>query len=148
MSEWLYNGNKLDQAPEDVFGFVYCITNNMTGQRYIGKKQFWSHRSKKVAGRRNRKHYTKEADWREYWSSCDELKEDVHTIGDSKFTREILRMCKTKGELTYSEVEYQIKMDVLTSKLPNGQPAFYNRNIMNRWFAKADTLCESAGTQD
>jgi Putative endonuclease segE, GIY-YIG domain len=137
MSDWIYNGESFLTAPETAFGFIYCITNTITGQKYIGKKQIWSHLTKKVPGKKNRKHYTKEAKWRDYWSSCDELKEDIKREGQDKFVREIVKLCETKGQLTFSEVEHQIKQDVLTARLPNGEFAFYNQNVMNRWFRSA-----------
>src|SRR6266478_6600787 len=99
MGEWTLNGSPLLEAPE-AFGYVYCITNITSGQKYIGKKQFYAFRSKKVPGKRNRKHYTKESNWRNYWSSCEELKEDIKALGEDKFVREVLLVCHTKGELT------------------------------------------------
>ena len=31
------------------YGFVYCITNVLTGRRYIGRKYFWSLRKLEVS---------------------------------------------------------------------------------------------------
>jgi Putative endonuclease segE, GIY-YIG domain/NUMOD3 motif len=141
-TQWLYNGQPFETAPENAFGFVYCISNLSTGQKYIGKKQFWSYLTKKVKGRKNRVHYQKESDWKKYWSSCAELKEDVQQIGAANFVREIVEIYKSKGELTYGEIEHQIKLNVLKATLPSGRQAYYNRNIMNRWFVPPTTVSE------
>jgi hypothetical protein len=134
---WIYQDKEFQEADPDDFGFIYQITNLTNKRKYIGKKQFWSNRTKKVVGKKNRKHYTLESDWKKYWSSCDELKDDVKTLGADSFERRILKICKTKGDLTFSEVEYQFKLDVLSSMLPDKNlREYYNANIMNRWFAK------------
>jgi serine/threonine protein kinase len=136
MANWLYEGSELESIPEGVFGFVYLITNTQTGRMYIGKKQFNSYRSKKIKGKTRKKRYVLESDWKEYWGSCEELKEDIQKIGEENFKREIIKLCKTKGELTYSEVETQIKVDCLTAVDERGNRLYYNSNIMSRWFAK------------
>ena len=125
----------------DWFGFVYCITRNDTQRKYIGKKQIHSYRRRKVKGRKNRKKVITEAKWRTYTGSCDELNEEIKILGKDKFTFEVLKLCKTKGELTYSEVEYQIKRDVLTSLLEDGSKKYYNSNIMSRWFSSSSWFC-------
>ena len=35
---WLFQGNIVDELPEDCVGFVYLITNTVDGRKYIGKK--------------------------------------------------------------------------------------------------------------
>lgn len=136
MRTWIYENKELQEIPEGFFGFVYLITNNITGRKYIGKKQFNSYRSKKVKDKKRRKHYILESDWKDYWGSCEELLEDIKEFGVKNFSREILRLCKTKRDLTYSEVELQIKADVLTALDEKGNRLYYNSNIMNRWFSK------------
>tara|TARA_R100000152_G_C6778295_1_gene208843 strand:+ start:2787 stop:3200 length:414 start_codon:yes stop_codon:yes gene_type:complete len=126
-----------DFNPDDWFGFIYLITHNETGRKYIGKKQIHSYRRKKVKGRKNRKRVVSESKWREYTGSCDELNEEIEAQGKEKFTFEVLKLCKTKGELTFSEVESQIKNDVLSALLEDGSRAYYNSNIMSRWFSKS-----------
>jgi len=119
------------------FGFIYEITNVDTGKKYIGKKQFHSYTRKKVKGRTNRKRVVKESNWKKYTGSCDELNQDIERLGKEKFSFEVLRLCKTKGELTYSEVEIQIKRNVLTETMENGDRLYYNGNIMNRFFPQS-----------
>jgi Putative endonuclease segE, GIY-YIG domain len=131
--EWIYK-NKPVIPPEKAVGFVYCITNKKTGQKYIGKKFLLSHRTKKVAGRKNRKHIIKESDWRKYYGSNEFLIEDVKKFGEDNFIREILNFYNTKKEVTYAETEEQFKQDVLRAKLPNGKPKFLNRNILGKFF--------------
>jgi len=134
MNEWLYKGKPITEIPDGMVGFVYNITNLQTGRQYIGKKQFISKRSKKVKGKKNRTHYTKPSDWQTYWGSCDDLLKDISSLGKNSFKREIIRLCPTKRDLTFGEVEYQIKNDVLTALFPNGTRKYYNANIMSRWF--------------
>lgn len=136
MRTWIYENKEVNEIPEGFFGFVYLITNKITGRKYIGKKQFNSYRSKKVKDKKRRKKYVLESDWREYWGSCEELLKDIEELGEDSFKREIVKLCKTKGELTYSEVELQIKADVLTALDEKGNRLYYNSNIMSRWFCK------------
>ncbi|HIJ11370.1 TPA: NAD synthetase [Candidatus Woesearchaeota archaeon] len=132
-----------DFDPNQWFGFVYLITNNENQKKYIGKKQIHSYRRKKIKGRKNRKRIITESKWRDYTGSCDELNEDIALLGKNTFTFEVLRLCKTKGELTYSEVEYQIKLDVLSAQL-NGEKEYYNSNIMSRWFSSSSWFCQDS----
>lgn len=132
--EWLYKNKPVLIPPENAVGFIYCITNNVIGKKYIGKKFFYSHRTKKVAGRKNRKHTIKESDWKKYYGSNDELLDDIELMGKDKFTREILAFFDMKKDVTYAETEQQFKLDVLRAKLSNGEPAYYNRNILGKFF--------------
>jgi hypothetical protein len=137
MTHWLYENKEIEDIPEGYFGFVYLITNIKTGRKYIGKKQFNSYRSKKIKGKTRKKRFVLESDWKDYWGSCEELKEDIKILGEDSFKREILKLCKTRGDLTYSEVEFQIKKDVLTALDSEGRRLYYNSNIMSRWFSKS-----------
>lgn len=113
MSEWLYKG-EVFLNPGEYYGFVYLITNKITGRQYIGKKFFWSSKRKQV--NKVRKRYKVESDWKEYWSSSDELKADVLSLGPENFTREIIHLCKNKGTANYLEAKEQFAREVLENK--------------------------------
>ena len=119
--------------PLEWFGFVYRITNKKTKRSYIGRKQLISTRRRKVKGRVNRKVTRKESDWREYTGSCNELNEEIQTIGKDEYRFEILKLCNTKGELSYWETKLQFEEDVLHSRFPDGTRKYYNTSILNRW---------------
>ena len=130
---WQYNG--LDFTGEDIrdyFGFVYLITNIQNGRKYIGRKYFWSFR--KPPGKKRR--VKKESDWRKYYGSCPELKEDVEKFGKENFSRTILSLHKTAGRTNFEETRQLFINGVLTESLDTGEPAFYNSNILSRYFRK------------
>lgn len=113
MSDWLYN-NEPFLAPGEYYGFVYIITNLLSGRQYIGKKFFWSSKRKQV--NKVRKRYKAESDWKEYWSSSDELKADIETLGQENFKREIIHLCPNKGTTNYLEAKEQFVRSVLEEK--------------------------------
>ena len=117
---------------QDYFGFVYCITNSLTSKKYIGRKNFYSYRKPKGKSRRVKK----ESSWKEYYGSCDTLKEDVKLLGKENFKREILSLHKTQGKLNYEETRQLFLNNVLTEAMENGEPAFYNTNVLGRYFMK------------
>jgi len=120
---WLYNDIELDESLLDShIGFVYKITNLEDDRIYIGKKLFKFKRSKKVKGKT--KKVLVESDWKKYWGSNKILIEDVKELGEDKFRREILRLCKAKGEMNYYEAKYQFELGVLESN------SAYNEWIM------------------
>jgi hypothetical protein len=92
---------------------VYCITNTKTGRQYIGKKLFFSMRAKIIKGKRKR--VKKESDWKEYYGSSEDLQQDVELLGTEIFLREILYLCKSKGECSYKEAREQFDRKVLES---------------------------------
>jgi hypothetical protein len=119
---WLYENTQISELPEDCVGFVYMITNNLTGRRYIGKKLAkFSRTTYKVVklknGNKKRKRIrTKiDSDWQTYWSSSDELNKDIELLGEDNFTREILFYCRSKAECTYVEAREQFSRKVLES---------------------------------
>jgi hypothetical protein len=100
---------KLD--PKLHYGFVYEIENRQNGMLYIGKKFFWSKRSKMVKGKK--KSFLAESDWRSYWGSSKSLLADIETSGESNFRRTILHLCSTKSQCGYLEAKEQFARDVL-----------------------------------
>lgn len=114
MSHWTYRGKKLTEIPEDAHGFVYRITHKKSGKKYIGRKYFWIKRRRKVKGRKNRKVYIRESDWKTYSGSSSNLNEMIDEYGKDSFTYEILAIGYTKGQVNYLEENIQHKLDVLT----------------------------------
>lgn len=126
---WTYQGKEVTELPEDCAGFVYMIVNLITGRKYIGKKlaKFKKTTYKTVKLKNGKKKRMKirgsiESDWKTYWSSSIELKKDIDLLGFDKFTREILRFCKSKAECSYTEAKLQFEYKVLESNdYYNGQ---------------------------
>ena len=111
---WLYDGSIIEESRlEDYIGFVYVITNETNGRRYLGKKLLKFKRTKKIKGKK--KKLLVDSDWRDYWGSNKVLIEEVKALGPEKFKREILRLCKARGEMNYFEAKYQFVMGVLES---------------------------------
>ena len=106
-----------DFDPKEMYGFVYLITNLKTDKKYIGKKFFWSSKTLPITKtRKRRKKLLVESDWRNYWGSNKWLQQDVEELGEDNFKREILHICKTKGELAYMEMKEQVLRDVLLTE--------------------------------
>ena len=126
---WYYQGTLVEQLPEDCVGFVYLITNNLTGRMYVGKKlaKFAKTTYKTVKLKNGNKKKKKirskiDSDWQEYYGSSTELTEDINTQGPDKFTRQILYYCKSKAECSYIEAREQFSRRVLESNdYYNGQ---------------------------
>ena len=110
---WLYLEQPFDSdSIGDNFGFVYKITNLLNGRQYIGRKYFWSFRTPPGKKRKQKQ----ESDWKRYYGSCPELKEDIKKTSNRVFfKREILS---------------------LQESLDNGMPAYYNSNILGRYMRK------------
>jgi hypothetical protein len=124
---WLYKNKEVTAIPAEFIGFVYLITNVTNDRRYIGKKLTQFKRSKKpLKGKVNKRRYTVESDWKDYYGSSDELSADVALLGKDKFKREILFWCSSKSELSYIEAREQFTHKVLESK------QWYNGHIRVR----------------
>ena len=126
---WTHNGAIVEVLPEDCIGFVYLITNTVSGRKYIGKKLAkFSKTSYKVVTQKNgvkkkKKIKSKvESDWQTYYGSNDVLNEDVNNLGKDKFIREILFYCNSKAQCSYIEAREQFTHRVLeTTDYYNGQ---------------------------
>jgi len=113
---WLYNNQEFNETPEEFQGFVYCITELNTGMMYIGKKFFWKPKVLPVNKTRKRRVRTRvESDWRNYYGSNKFLRQLIEANGKDNYKREILRMCRSKGECSYYEAKLQFEYDVLLS---------------------------------
>jgi len=120
---WTYKEQTIEKLPENIVGFVYIITNLINNRKYIGKKlsHFSKTKQKTIttkAGIKKKKkiRYKEESDWKTYWSSSEELKKDVESLGESNFHREILHFCTSKGMLSYMELKEQIQRQVLETE--------------------------------
>lgn len=104
---WVYEDDPYFEYSSEYVGFVYIIENLLTNRKYIGKKAFTTYKTKVIKGKR--KKLTSESDWKTYYGSNDELCRDVEEYGEENFSRIILRLCKTKGEVSYYEAHYQFQ---------------------------------------
>ena len=148
MVKWLQKDEKgrckefstLADFPEGAFGFVYKVTNVCSGRIYVGKKVLYNNLTKALTkgeiaqwvapGRvPKKKKVKKESDWETYWGSNKHLKLEMGELGEHCFTREILTICKTKKQLTYFEIYWQMRLDVLTVDS-------YNDNISGKFYRK------------
>jgi len=126
---WTYQGQVVEELPDDCVGFVYCITNAVSGRQYIGKKlaKFSKTTYKTVTLKNGTKKKKKirskiDSDWQDYYGSNIELNKDVELHGKDNFTREILHYCKSKAETSYIEAREQFDRKVLESnEYYNGQ---------------------------
>ena len=125
---WTYKGTAFTSDDIDsFFGFVYRITNLQSGKQYIGRKYFTSRR-KPRGGKRK---VTTESDWKCYYGSSKELKEDVKELGRSVFRREIISLHRTKGWVNYEETRQLFLNNVLSE-----DENYYNSNILGRYMKK------------
>ena len=111
---WTYQGKEIKCIEDQYEGFVYLITNTTTGQKYIGKKLAKFKTTKPpLKGKKNKRRGYKESDWQTYYGSSDRLNADVASLGEDKFTREILYLCKSRAEMSYIEAREQFDRRVL-----------------------------------
>jgi hypothetical protein len=130
---WTYKGSIVNELPEDCIGYVYLITNLISGRQYIGKKlaKFSKTTYKTITLKNGKKKKKKirskiDSDWQEYYGSSVELTKDITQIGVENFTREILYYCKSKAETSYIEAREQFDRKVLESN------DYYNGHIQVR----------------
>jgi hypothetical protein len=119
---WYYQDNLVETLPEECVGFVYLITNNLSGRKYIGKKLAkFAKTSVKVVKQKNgikkkKRIRTKvDSDWREYYGSSVELTADILILGTENFSRQILHYCGSKASCSYIEAREQFDRKVLES---------------------------------
>ena len=130
---WHYKGTTFTSDDiGDFFGYVYRITNIESGRQYIGRKYFYQKRKPKGGKRR----ITSESDWKRYYGSSDELKQDIKQFGKDKFRREIISLHETLGKVNYEETKQLFLHNVLMEALDDGTPMYYNSNILGRYMKK------------
>ena len=130
---WYYADQLVEELPEECVGFVYLITNQLSGRMYIGKKlaKFSKTTYKTVKLKNGSKKKKKirskiDSDWRDYYGSSPELTKDIVALGTENFRREILFYCKSKSECSYIEAREQFSRRVLESN------DYYNGHIQVR----------------
>ena len=130
---WTYQNEIIEALPEECIGFVYLITNVISGRKYIGKKlaKFAKTTVKTVKLKNGTKKKKKirskiDSDWRDYYGSSVELTKDIDTLGKENFTREILYYCTSKAQCSYIEAREQFSRKVLESN------DYYNGHIQVR----------------
>ena len=130
---WTYEGATFTTDDIDnFFGFVYCITNNTNGRQYIGRKYFWKFRTPRGKKRKVKS----ESDWKNYYGSSEELKEEIQQLGRCNFSRVMLSLHQTAGKTNFEETRQLFLKGVLTESLSDGTPKYYNSNILSRYFRK------------
>ena len=109
---WIYNDEPFtsDDIGEHV-GFVYLLTAP-DGKKYVGKKLFVSKRKlPPLKGKTRRRTKISESDWKTYYGSSEQVQELIES--GTLFKREILHLCRSKGELSYLEAKEQFDREVL-----------------------------------
>lgn len=131
---WIYKDKPLDDKdiPAKSIGFLYRITHLPSGRYYLGRKML--EKSKTTQSKGIKKKSKVASDWKDYWSSSEEVKALVAEKGEQEFKREILIFCPTKACLTAGE-EYTLHVSGSMF-----DPLCFNSNIRAKifksWFTK------------
>lgn len=111
---WTYKDEAVtEEIIGDAYGFVYLITNNTNGRRYVGRKYFTKAGYKTVRGKRKKIRVS--SGWEDYYGSNKTLLEDVKNLGAENFTRTIIKLCKNRSECSYWETHYIFQFEALLS---------------------------------
>ena len=150
---WLRENLEITEEaiPEEAVGFIYMITHTPSGKYYIGKKSLESVRNvkigvrelakikqeRKAAGMGGRaplkKKVRKASDWEKYYSSNEWINEQVKEGKADEFKREIIQFCNSKKSLSYYEVYWMFKYDILSddnSLNGNISGKFYRKDLV------------------
>lgn len=99
---WIYHNKEfLSEEIGEYFGMVYLITNIKTGRKYVGKKFFTKASRRQIKGKKKKIRVV--SDWEQYYGSNKVIQEEVKTLGEGVFKREILHLCKSRSECSYWE---------------------------------------------
>ena len=133
--KWIYEGEEFtsEKLQQGAYGFIYEMTATIDGNqvKYIGKKNFYSQRKKKLknlSSDKRKKTYeiVTKLDYENYYSSNEVLKAAYKN--NIQITRRILKICFSKTELTYQETKYQFIYEVLEKR------EYLNGNILGKFF--------------
>ena len=105
---WYFHNTPIEFTENDVkdhFGFVYLITHNQSGRKYIGKKFFTKSKTKQVKGKKKKTRV--KSDWEDYYGSNKELLDEIKVNGKDNYTREVLHLCRSRSTCSYYET-YEI----------------------------------------
>jgi len=133
MIQWLWEGNHIkdEEVPENAVGFIYMIEHIPTGKYYIGKKNLKAKRTlPPLKGKKRKRKVIKESDWKKYMSSNQWIKEEVSNGGEENFKKKILQFCYSAKSLTYYELYWQFKYNVLADENS------HNDNLLGKFFRK------------
>lgn len=112
---WTYNNEPVtDEVIGDAYGFVYVITNELSGRRYVGRKYFTKAGYKTVKGKRKKLRVS--SGWEDYYGSNKTLLEDVKNLGAENFSRAIIKLCKNRSECSYWETHFIFQFEALLSE--------------------------------
>ena len=130
---WLYKGTNFTSDDIDDFSVsstvlqIIRMVDNTSVENISGKFRTPKGKKRKVKS---------ESDWKKYYGSCPELKEEIEQFGRQNFSRTILSLHHTKGKTNYEETRQLFTNKVLTEQLDDGTPKYYNSNILSRYFRK------------
>jgi hypothetical protein len=147
---WLHKNIEITEEviPEEAVGFIYMITHIPSGKYYIGKKSLESVRNVKIGVRELKKlkeerkavgmggrtplkkKVRKASDWEKYYSSNDWIIQQVKEGKADDFKREIIQFCNSKKSLSYYEVYWMFKYDILLDD------SCLNGNISGKYYRK------------
>ncbi len=133
MQKWLYENKEIteESIPEDAVGFVYRIEHKPSGKFYIGKKILnYTVKKPPLKGKKRRRVVVKPSDWETYHSSSDWIREQVKLGRADDFKRTIIQFCTSKKSLSYYELYWQMKCDVLAD------PNSLNGNLLGKFYRK------------
>lgn len=156
---WIYQGNNITSIEQiekilgyKPYGFIYNIVAE-NGREYIGQKQLYSIRSKTISKRQLQKEgksgfrrkknkktgewkyyqeIIKESDWKTYYGSNKQLKQDIKN--GANITKYIIKFVKEKSMMYYEETKEIFCSNALEEKRfynDNALGRFYKKNIMN-----------------
>jgi len=121
----------IEQMPEGTYGFIYEVTHQPTGRKYIGKKVLEFNRTlPPLKGTKKKRKVVKESDWKTYYGSHKEIVGLIKEGKQEEFTREILQYVTSKKLLTYFECKYLFIKEVLEGN------NYINDNILAKFYRK------------